>query len=243
MDLSNRLRFFIGIAVVIGIVAALFLYLNFSMSNIQSQKATLETDSYAVVSEYGGVLQRSYVNPGDAVKKGDKLFELDSQSLTQALRNDQVEQDSLPFEVTKSGSIILLATVPGEVQQTNFAVGAFIAPNVEIATIATEDSQYITARYLLNAPDYARINRDNPVHVTLPDNTRLEAKVFDITLEQDNEQIYTVVKARLPEDAAILPTFSSGTPVSTTWQLNDSEWQDSLTRFVRSLIVPRSESE
>lgn len=243
MDIRNRLRFVVGIIVVIGVVAALFLYLNYSMSNIQSRQATLETDSYAVISEYGGVLKQSYVAPGDTVKKGDKLFELDSQSLAQALRNDQLDKTALPFEVTKSGNMVLLATVPGKVQQINFADGAFIAANAGIATIATENSQYITARYLLNAPDYARINRDNPVYVTLPDNTRLEATVFDISLEQDDEEVYTIVKARLPEDASILPTFSSGTPVSTTWQLDNSDWQESIIRFLRSLIAPRSEVE
>lgn len=243
MGFFARLRFLIGLGLVVTVVAGLFLSLNYTMSNISSKKATLETDAYTVSSEYAGVLRKQFVVPGDTVKEGDRLFEISSPGLTQALRNDQIDKDSLLFALADNGNMILLANAPGVVQKVNFANGSYIEASSDIATIATNNARYVTARYLLNAPDYARINRDKPLRVTLPDNTQYEAKVFDINLEQDKEQVFTVVKARLPKNAEILPTFTSGTPVSTSWQLDNSDWQDALFTFVRRLIEPQTQGE
>ena len=241
MGFFKRLKFIFGLLVVLAVVGIFFLYLNYTMLNISSQRATLETDSYMVSSEYDGVLRRQFVDIGDKVEEGDRLFEIDSPSLTQALRDERVEIDSLLFEVSDEGNMILLANAPGTTQQINFADGSYLEANSNIATIATVNARYVVAYYLLNAPDYARINRDNPVHVTLPDNSKYEANVFDINLEREGEQIFTVVRARLPKDADILPTFSSVTPVTTSWDLNSSDWQDTIFEFVRTLIEPQTQ--
>ncbi len=240
MGFFARLNFLLGMVFVVAIVAGLFLLLNYMMSNISSQKATLETDAYAVSSDYDGVLRNQFVSPGDTVKEGDRLFEISSPSLTQAIRNDRADETSPLFEVTDTGNMILLATATGTVQQVNFTTGSYIQANNEIATIATDNARYVIAKYLLNAPDYARINQGKPVRVILPDNSRYEATVFDISLEQDEEQVFTVVRARLPKDAHILPAFASGTPVATTWQLNNSDWQNMLFDFVRKLFEPQT---
>lgn len=240
MGFFARLKFLIGLLLVVAAVATLFLLLNYTMSNKSSQRATLETDAYTITSDYAGVLRRQFVASGDRVEEGDRLFEISSPGLTQAIRDDRVDEDSLLFEVASNGNMILLANAPGVVQQINFAAGSYIEANLDIASVATLNARYVVAYYLLNAPDYARINRDNLVQVTLPDNSRYEAEVFDISLEQDGEQVFTVVRARLPEDASILPTFTSGTPVSTTWQLNSSDWQNSLFNLMRSLAEPQA---
>lgn len=239
MKFFTRVQFFIGALGVFAVVAGLFLYLNYTMSHITSHGATLEADSYAVTNEYAGVLRQQFVKPGDTVEEGDRLFELNSPSLARALSDDRVDEDSLLVEVSDEGNMILLANAPGVVQQINFSDGAYIETNTEIATIATDNARYVIAKYLLNASDYARINRDNAVQVTLPDNTKYQAEVFDISLEQDEEQVFTVVRARLPTDAEILPAFASGTPVATSWALNNSDWQDTIFEFVRSFIEPQ----
>lgn len=241
MGFLTRLRFFIGILLVVSLIAALFVYLNYTMSNISSQRASLEADTYTVLSEYDGVLRDQFVDPGDEVEEGDRLFEISSPSLTQALREDQTDEEDFLFEVADNGNMILLANAPGVMQQINFSDGAYIEANSEIATVATDNARYVVAYYLLNAPDYARVNRDNPVQVTLPDNSRYQAQVFDVSLEQDGEQVFTVVRARLPNDAKVLPAFTSGTPVNTAWNLDNSAWQNTVFEFVRRLIEPRTQ--
>jgi pyruvate/2-oxoglutarate dehydrogenase complex dihydrolipoamide acyltransferase (E2) component len=212
------------------------------MSNISSQSAILESDTYAVSSEYGGVVEKLYVTIGGKVKKGDPLVELKSSSLAEALRSKQVEASSLLFSLTPTGNILLSANNAGTVRQIDFLTGAFVQSNVPIAVIDIAESQYVTTKYLLRAPDYARINRSNSVHVTLPDNSQLEATVFDIKLERDGEKVYTTVKARFDDTVSIPATFSSGTPVSTTWQLNNNRWYETITDFFKGLIEPATQA-
>jgi len=242
MGILGRLRLFIGILVVIGAVTALFLYLNYSMSNIVSQSAVLESDTYAVSAEYGGVIEKQYVQIGDEVKKGDPLFELKSSSLADALQTKQADATGLLFSLTSTGNILITANNNGTVRQVNFLTGAFVPASSQIAQIDIADSQYVTTRYLLRAPDYARINRSHPVIVTLPDNKRLEAKVFDISLQKDGEKVYTIVKARFDKNVSIPSTFNSGTPVSATWQLEKSNWYKAIINLVKRLIEPTSEA-
>ncbi|MDB5165464.1 MAG: Biotin/lipoyl attachment protein [Candidatus Saccharibacteria bacterium] len=242
MGIFSRVRLLIGIIFIIGMVAALFFYLNYSMSNIVSQSAVLESDTYAVSTEYGGVIEKQYVEIGSKIKKGDPLFELKSSSLADALRSKQVDATALLFSLTPTGNILITANNNGTVREINFLTGAFVPSNGQIALIDIADSQYVTTRYLLRAPDYARINRSNPVSVTLPDNTRLEAKVFDITLQKDGEKVYTIVKARFDDNAKIPATFSSGTPVSASWQLEKSDWYQAVIDVLKGLIEPTTQS-
>ncbi|MBC7512150.1 HlyD family efflux transporter periplasmic adaptor subunit [Candidatus Saccharibacteria bacterium] len=238
MKFFARLRLLIGILVIIGLVGGLFIYLNYAMSVVSSRSASLESDMNAVSVEYGGIIKKQYVEVGTNVKKNDPLFELTSTELSEALRTSRISTSSLLFSVTPSGDILLRASNSGILRQVNFAEGAFVPANSPIATIALDGSEYVRAKYSLQAPDYARINRGNMVSVTLPDNTRLNAKVFDIALEQDGDKVLTIVKARFNDDASISPTFSVGTPVSTSWQLENNSWYTTMLNAFKRLIEP-----
>lgn len=238
MKFFSRLRLLIGILFVIALVGGLFIYLNYAMSVVSSRSASLQADANAVRVEYGGLITKQYVEVGAAVKKDDPLFEMTSSEFTEALRNDRVSRASLLFGVTENGDILLRASNSGILRQVNFAQGAFVPANSEIATIALDGSDYVTAKYALQAPDYARINRNNSVSVTLPDNTRLDARVFDISLEQDGDKVYTIVKARFNKNVDIPPTFSVGTPVSTRWQLENNSWYSAMVNAFKRLIEP-----
>lgn len=242
MSIFSRFRFFLGILGVILVVLGLFFYLNYSMSNIKSQSATLERDEYSVSANYGGVLERQYVKVGDTVKEGDKLFELNSPELAQALSNGMVQRGSLLFSVADNGNILLKATAAGDVRVINFSRGSYVETNRDIATIAIKNTDYVSAKFVLNAPDYARINRGNPVEVTLPDNTKLQAKVFDIALQKDGKIVYTIVKARFQKDAQVQSTFTSGTPVGAKWKLDANGLFETLTRLLRSFVDPKSQA-
>jgi len=242
MKFFARIRLLIGIIFIIVLVGALFIYLNYSMSVVSSRSASLQSDMNAISVEYGGVIKKRYVEVGSKVKKDDPLFELTSTELSEALRTDRISQESLLFSLTPDGDILLRASNAGVLRQVNFAEGAFVPANGAIATLALDGSAYVTAKYSLQAPDYARINRNNPVKVTLPDNTRLDAKVFDITLEQDGDKVLTIVKARFDKDADISPTFSVGTPVSTSWQLENNSWYTTMLDLFKRMIEPASET-
>jgi hypothetical protein len=242
MSFFSRFRFLLGLLVTAVLVGGLFFYLNYSMSNINSQSATLERDQYSVSANYGGVLEREYVKIGDTVKEGDNLFELNSPELAKALSAGTVQRNSLLFSVTDQGNILLKATTSGEVRIINYSRGSFVVANRDIATIALEDTDYVNAKFILNSPDYARINRSNPVEVTLPDNTKLMADVFDIALEKEGAIVFTVVKARFQDRSSVQPTFTSGTPVNAHWKLDNTSLFETLTRLFRSFVNPTSQA-
>ncbi|MES2876300.1 MAG: HlyD family efflux transporter periplasmic adaptor subunit [Patescibacteria group bacterium] len=242
MRFFARLRLLIGIILVVVLVGGLFIYLNYAMSVVSSRSASLQADMNAVSVEYGGVIKKQYVEVGTAVQKDDPLFELTSSELSEALRTDRISTESLLFDVTGTGDILLRASNSGILGQVNFAEGAFVPARSPIATIAIDDSTYVTAKYSLQAPDYARINRNNTVDVTLPDNTRLNAKVFDIALEQNGDKVFTIVKARFDKTVDISPIFSAGTPVSTSWQLENNSWYTTILDWFKRLIMPTTEA-
>ncbi len=242
MRFFARLRLLIGIFIIIGLVGGLFIYLNYSMSVVSSRSASLQSDMNAVSVEYGGVITKQYVEVGSKVKKDDPLFELTSTDLSEAIRTSRISTTSLLFSVTDDGDILLRASNSGVLRQVNFTEGTFVAANTPIATIALDGSTYVTAKYSLQAPDYARINRANKVDVTLPDNTRLNATVFDITLEQSGDKVLTIVKARFDKNAAISPKFSVGTPLSTSWQLENNSWYTTILESFKRLIRPTTEA-
>lgn len=238
MTPNGRARLYTGIIVVFLIVGGLFIYLNYTMSRVVSQSAQLESNKYGVSIDYSGIIEKQYVEVGQKVKKGDELFEIKSASLAEALNTDRIQKSALLFELSKNGNIVVKASADGIVRTINFREGSYIPANSEAATIDIANSLYVMAKYRLRAADYARINRDNPVEVTLPDNTKMDGKVFDVSLVRNGEQVETIVKARLNQHDINTLAFSSGTPVESTWRLNNSKWYDVITNGLKQLFIP-----
>lgn len=240
MTLFSRFRLLIGIAVVALLVSGLFVYLNYSMSNITSKSAQLDADQYTVSVDYGGTVAKQYVQTGDTVKTGDPLFEIKSSTLQADLNAKRKSSDELLYSLTSEGNILLKAANSGVVRNVQYVQGSSVPDNAQLATLTIDGTDYVTAKYSLNAPDYARINRSHPLRVTLPNNQTLDAKVFDITLERSGGSVLTVVKARFAKDADIPATFSSGTPVSATWELEYNTLYKSIADWAKSILQPRS---
>ena len=242
MSIVSRLRLLIGVLFVLALVFGLFVYLNYSMSNITSRTAQLDTDQYVVSVDYGGTVEKQYVRTGDTVKTNDPLFEINSPTLQSQLDDERRSESDLLYSLTDDGNILIQAANSGVVRNVQFPEGSYVPDNGQLATLTIEGTDYVTAKYSLNAPDYARINRKQPLAVTLPDNTVLQAKVFDITLEKNGDTVLTVVKARFDKNTNIPETFSSGTPVSATWELEYNGLYKSIADGVRSILQP-SEGE
>ena len=240
MAFASRLKFLLGIGVTICLVAGLFLYLNYSMSRVSSRTAQIDSDAYSVGIEYPGIIEQQFAQVGQHVVRGDKLFQLRSPTLQEAISEGLVTANDLLFDVdAKTGKITIKATRDGTVQDIEYVPGSYVPANMPIVKVSPDNSLYISARYKLTAPDYARIKRDSAVYVTLPDNTKLTAKVYDISLEQDDNVVETVIKARVDQSAVPTDEFAVGTPVSTVWQLDNNTWYAGIQSFVESLIRPK----
>mgnify|MGYP000844751075 FL=1 len=236
MTFFSRTRLLIGIGIVLLIVFGLFVYLNYSMSNITSKSAQLDSDQYVVSVDSGGTVAKQYIRVGDRVQTGDPLFEIKSPSLQAEISAKRKSVKDLLYKLTPEDNILLQAANSGVVRNVQFAQGSYVPDNAQLATLTIDDTDYVTAKYSLNAPDYARINRKHPLKVTLPDNTTLDAKVFDIVLERNGDKVLTVVKARFDKNAHIPATFSNGTPVLATWELEYNSLYKSIAEWAKSVL-------
>lgn len=238
MKFTTRLKFSAGILFVVALCAALFVYLDFSMSRVQSVDAQLRSDTYTVGIDYSGIVEKQYVDEGAYIKTGDPLFEIRSSTLADAIRNNEVAKSSLLYSVSDNGNVLVSAAANGRIQTIAYREGAFVPANSEVAVVNSENGLYISSTYTLSSPDYARINNTSKVAVTMPDNTKLEGSVYDISLETIDKQVVTTVKTRIDQDAVNKVAFSVGTPVKSTLYLDTKTWYSQIVAAVQTLIRP-----
>lgn len=238
MNKTSKFKFALGIIMVFALVGGLLVYLQYSMSRASSQTAKIDANSYSVGVDYSGIIEKQYIEEGQTVKAGDSLFEIRSSALADAIANKKIEVTTLVFDVTKDGNILLKATNPGIVSTINYREGTYVPANSELANISLTDSLFVTATYRLSPPDYARIKKGSLVTVTLPDNKKLTARVFDISLVSKDNDVETIIKAKFSQTDIDAFTFSVGTPVLTVLHFEDGSWLQSLIDKTRALLQP-----
>jgi multidrug resistance efflux pump len=239
---ANRITFFTGILFVGLLCATLFVYLDYSMSRVVSVDAQLSSDTFTVGIDYSGIVEKQFIDEGDYIKKGDPLFEIRSSTLAEAIRNNEVAKSSLLYSATEDGRVLVSAAANGQVQTINYRQGAFVPANSDLAIVNVENGLYVSATYKLSAPDYARINKNSKVAITLPDNKTLEGTVYDISLETVDKEVMTTVRARIANTGINRIAFSIGTPVKTVLFLDTTTWYSRIVETVKSLFRPTSGS-
>lgn len=241
MKFTTRIKFFIGIIVVFAVTGLLVLYLANSMSVAHSSKAVLAADASSIGTDYAGLVVKQHVEEGDKVQKGQTLFEIRSAQLNSDLANKIVSSSSLPFSINPDNNDILLkASDDGVVQKINYRQGSFAPVGGIVATLNTVGSLYVVANFKLSPPDYARISKDSKLEITFPDNTKMQATVFNITLAANGDHVDTVVKARLKNADISDFRFSVDTPVQATLQLSSTSWYQPVIDSIRRLFKPSS---
>ncbi len=240
MKFTARLRFIMGIIIVVLISFSLFIYLDYSMSRVDSINAQLLSDNFSVGIDYSGIIEKQYIDEGAYVKTGDPLFELRSPTMNDAIRNNDLAKSSLLYRLSDDGLIVITAAAAGRVKTIDYKQGAFVPANSQIALINIEGKLFIEATYKLSSPDYARINNNSKVQVVFPDNTKVIGQIYDISLSTVNKEVLTTVRARFDQDYINKSVFSVGTPVGTTLYFDSNTWLDTLNNGFNSLIKPNN---
>jgi hypothetical protein len=239
MKFTSRIRFVFGILVVVFIVGALSMYLNSIMSVSQSSKAQLAADSTTVGTDYAGLIVKQNVEEGDKVTKGQILFEIQSTLLNDTLTKGNVTTASLSFSVDPTTNYIQLkATDDGVIEKIDYRAGSYVPAGGIVASVDTVGSLYVIAHFHLSPPDYARINKANKVSLRLPDNSTQTATIFSIALVSNGDNVDTVVKARIKNADISDFSFSVGTPVEATLQLNQDNVFQGLLMSIQQLFKP-----
>jgi len=224
MTWINRLRLLTGLLAVLGLVAVLTLVFNQRQSRAASLSATIGADTYVVGAAYGGTVTKQYVDEGEIVHTGQKLFTLLSVGLQQDLANGLQIQSSKAYDVnTKKGTLTYKATVAGQVSELEARLGNALAANQPFAKITVTNSQFVDARYLLTPRDYGRVTEGAPVSILLPNNLSIDGRVSSVKVATEDGQAATKIRVRSPDlvrdDLGNLT--KPGTPVIATVQLRD----------------------
>jgi multidrug resistance efflux pump len=224
MTWTNRLRLFGGLLGVVLLVAILTLVFNQRQTKAASLTATVKADQYDVGAAYGGTVTRQFVKEGDTVKKGDKLFTIQSVSLQQDLANGLQISNSDAYDVNKkAGTLTYKATVQGQVTDLQAKLGNSLGSGQEFAKISVTNSQYVEADYLLTPGDYGRVQQGASVSLLLPNNKSITGKVTTIQVATDSGKARTTVRVDSDalKDPALGPLTQPGAPVVATLQLRD----------------------
>lgn len=224
MTWINRLRLFGGLVAVLLLVAVLTLIFNQRQTEATSLTATVAADQYTVGAAYGGTVTKQFVKEGDVVKKGQKLFTLQSVNLQQDLANNVDIASSDAYDVDKDNATLTYkATVEGQVSDLKAKLGNSLGSGQDFAKISVTNSQFVEAQYLLSPGDYGRVTNGAAVSILLPNNQTLAGTVTTIEVATDSGKARTDVRVDSPElkDVELGSLANPGTPVVATVQLRD----------------------
>lgn len=156
--------------------------------NLEFSGHTIYINKNTIISPISGYITKVNINPGDAVRKDQVLFQIQSEE-SYALRNTGLSS-------SKYGSVNISAPVSGRISQQNiFKNSVFVDKGSPLCDIVPSHGLFVKADVPFEYASFAGIGKS--CNVLLPDSTRLEA-TFTKILPQMNKQSQTIkVLARL----------------------------------------------
>lgn len=240
MTILTRLRYLLGVILVLGVVAALLLHLNQQISTVHGVSATVKSRSYSVGTDYSGVLVDEYVEVGERVKAGDRMFVVKSNQLSRDISNGALDPAKSPYEIRGGNRLVVRATAPGKVVDIDYLEGAFLPVNAQVAQVEARGTTYVEADFQLTPEEYALIRKARRVTVTLPNQRQVKAEITSVSVHTDGKQAQTRVEARTPA-LNNKGLFASGTPVEVQVQLRRNGLVHSAKEAVSGLLTPEGQ--
>ena len=224
MSWRNRIRLGAGLVVVLLVVATLTLVVNQRARQAFSMNARVVADQYHVGSDYGGVVVHQYVEIGDDVRAGDKLFTISSLGLQKDLTNGLDPVSTKAYAIDRDrGLVTYRATVDGTVTTLNALEGSFVGGGDDMAEITAGGTQYVTAEFTLPPKDYARIIAGGDAQIELPNRETVSGSVSRVSVETNGGIANATVEVTAPalRDRELDAFNQPGSPVAVTLTLED----------------------
>lgn len=240
MTFLNRVKYLLSMLLVTGLVGVLLLHLNTQISTVHGDTATLKTRSYSVGTDYPGVLVREYVEVGDRVEEGQRMYVVKSQQLNRDISNGVVDPQASPYDIRNENEMVVRANAPGKVVQVGYIEGSLTPVNAVLAEVEADATTHVEADFLLTPEEYALIRKAEKVRVTLPNQREVDATITDVAVQTDGEHAQTRVQAVAPE-LTNEGLFTTGTPVDVEVQLREDGLLHSAEQAVRGLFTPRGQ--
>ena len=238
MTWASRLRLLFGVVLVL-VLAALATYkLNENRGRATSTSAQIVGQQIAVGTPYAGMVLDRPVKVGDQVHKGDALFTIDSATLTQA-RSQRVTQVPDSTVVDKDGHLVVQAAEDGTVTALSAEPGSFVVAGGQLATVQRAGSLSVEAQYTLTPKEYARISKQEPVTVVLPDQSTVVGSVDQVRVSTVNGKAQAVVDVTSPAltSGSGSAMVTAGTPVVAQLQLRNDGVVTTVADKVRTYVV------
>ena len=223
MTWPARFRLTFGLLAVVALAAWLTFNLNDNKGRVTSTSASILTGSYAAGSAYAGLVVEQPVAVGESVEAGDALFVIDSAALRHDVAIGLVDPETSAVAIGPDGTLTVTASADGIVADIAATKGSFIQAGSQLAVVETDDTLYVQAEYLLTAEQYARVEADAPVTISLPDRSVLDGSVQRISVQTVSgkaQAVLTVQSAGLVRGNAE-GLVAPGTPVTVDLQLRN----------------------
>lgn len=239
MTWANRLKLFAGLVLVLLLTAGATLVFNQRQMHVMSTSAQIAAQHHTVGTDYGGIVEDSFVSEGDSVTEGQRMFVVRSLQLERDIANGFV----IPGQnsVHSDGTLVIRASTDGVVSTIDPTEGSYVAPGSVLATIDANGSLFATALFILTPRDFARIEDGAPVDLRLPDNTAFSGMVTDLTVETIDGQAHVtaVVRSDGLASAEPAPLIKPGTPLDASLSLRSdgplAGLHDALSDFARKI--------
>lgn len=224
-----------GIILLTLLAATLVVYLNWTYARAHSNRAQIIMSSYALGTEYAGLITKQYVVAGDTVHQGQPLFKLKSDELTQQIASGHTVSANLIYPLGDDGQMVITASKAGVVNQVDASQGSFVAAGKQIATIADTATLGITADFSLNKSELGRLTPNSPLMVSLPSRVDVNGRITSVVQSTKDGKQVTTIRAALPT-GAVDSLMSAGAQVDVTLVLDQSTYYGRLLGYTQSLL-------
>ncbi|RPE77557.1 MULTISPECIES: HlyD family efflux transporter periplasmic adaptor subunit [unclassified Frondihabitans] len=241
MTWTTRFKLAAVALVIIALLAAITVVVNQKATQVTAGSAAIAAEEFTVGTDYSGNITRSYVEVGDTVTKGQKLFEVQSASAVQSVGTGMLPYSGEGYSVSKTGAMVFVSTVAGIVSDIASKDGEFVQAGARLATVDEADSLFVAGDYSVSAADYDRVQKGADVRLMLPNKSTLSGRVVSFSATTSHNQALTHVVISSPElvQGAANGLVTPGTPVTATLSLRDDGMltgaQETMAAFVTKI--------
>ena len=235
MTWRNRFRLLFGLVAIVAIVGALTVVLSQRKGETTSSSASVEAVGFPVGTDYAGSVIAQYVEPGDQVAVGDPIATIQSNTLYEQLSNGATIASSAVYDVAADGTLTIKSTVDGVVDDVLVQQGGYASGGATVAEISAIAPLHVSAEFVLDPKDFARLEEGAAVDLELPNGEIVEGTVDSFEVETEEGEAQAVVKITSDD-----LTFGShggliapGTPVEAEMKLRNDDVLASLIASVR----------
>lgn len=233
MNPKNFLKIIVGTLLIVLICGSLFVYMDYTNAMLGSTSAILKSNTVSVGTDYAGTVTKQFVQVGDHVTVGEKLFYVKSSTLIQALNSNQLQQKDLLYTLTPDRQLIVTASSAGFMSSIDYGQGSYVPNSSVIATITTDNALIVTAIFKMTPTQYAQTTNDTPLVIKMPDGTTTTGSINNISItSQTNPLLVTVAATVHGLNGQSAKAGQEGTPINASLTLKQNTYWNRLKHWL-----------